>query len=169
MCLAQLSERRSHRDNSERAPLNRTLPVSQGMERAVRRSGTIRLLTALIATFLLSAPAVAQIKLPVKPKPSIRLWCVLTAMSLTAAAADIHYSLASRRTGGFETDPIVKPFDALPAPAYRALGLSAVAALDLGCLKLKQSPHVWVRRFWWVPEVIQIWGNSRGAKVSATE
>ncbi|HTT18066.1 MAG TPA: hypothetical protein VMG82_03920, partial [Candidatus Sulfotelmatobacter sp.] len=111
----------------------------------------------------------AQIKLPVKPKPSIRLWCVLTAMSLAASAADIHYSIASRRTGGLETDPVVKPFESLPAPAYRALGLSAAAALDLGCLKLKRSPHVWARRLWWVPQVIQIWGNARGAKISATE
>jgi len=167
--LAQLPQRSKKTGNSEWAELQQRLPLTKKTEFAAGGSFFTRMLAVVVAALLLSLPVAAQIKLPVKPKPSIRLWCVLTAMSLAASAADIHYSIASRRTGGLETDPVVKPFESLPAPAYRALGLSAAAALDLGCLKLKRSPHVWARRLWWVPQVIQIWGNARGAKISATE
>lgn len=169
MFLAESSKRSRQTDNSGPGLLKRKLSLTCKIELAGRRFCITRMFVAVVATLFLSLPAAAQIKLPVNPKPSIRLWCVLTGLSIAASAADIHYTLALRRTGGYETDPIMKPFFRLPAPAYTALGLSATAAMDLGCLKLKRSPHVWIRRFWWAPQVIQIWANARGAKFSATE
>lgn len=137
--------------------------------RFARRHDIIRAVVVATLTLILSAPATAQFKPLEKLKPKKRVWCVLTAMSLAAAATDIHNTIQSKNDGViWESDPLIRPFNNLPDPAYATLGMTATGGLDFVCLKMQSSRHVWIQKIWWVPQVVQIglsiWGANGSAK-----
>lgn len=96
-----------------------------------------------------------------------RIWKVLTVASLSAAAADVHFTIHVLHDGGYETDPLARPVTNLPTPAYATLSMMGAAGVDWFGLKLQGSRHPWVRRVWWVPQVVQIQGNMLGARASS--
>ena len=92
-----------------------------------------------------------------------RLWAALMAASLGSAAADVHCTIQILHEGGYETDPLARPLTNLPTPAYATLSMMGAAGVDWLGLKLQSSHHVWIRRFWWVPQALQIQSNIVGA------
>lgn len=97
-----------------------------------------------------------------------RVWKVLTVASMGAAAADIHNTIHSLHLhdGAYEADPLARPLTNLPAPAYATLGMMGAAGVDWLGLKLQGSRHAWMRRCWWLPQVLQISGNIVGVTTS---
>lgn len=88
-------------------------------EPTARRQGIIRVVAAAMLISIFSLPASAQIKRKEKFKPKKRICFVLTSMSLAAAATAIHNSIQARADGATgESDPFIRPFRNLPAPAY---------------------------------------------------
>jgi len=96
-----------------------------------------------------------------------RVWAVLTTASLGAAAADVHCTLQILHEGGYETDPLARPFTNLPAPAYATAAMLGAAGIDWIGLRMQSSRHLWIRRLWWAPQVAQIQFNIVGAAYSA--
>jgi hypothetical protein len=96
-----------------------------------------------------------------------RVWAALTTASLGAAAADVYCTTQILREGGYETDPLARPFTNLPTPAYAAVSMAGAAGVDWLGLRMQRSRHLWIRRFWWAPQIAQIQFNIVGAAYSA--
>jgi len=121
----------------------------------------------IIVFCILLFPWPASADSHVRKSAERRVWKVLTVASLGAAAADVHFTIHNLNNGGYEKDPLARPFTNLPTPAYATFSMLGAAAADWFGWKLQRSRHPWVRRFWWVPQVVQIQGNVRGAITSS--
>jgi hypothetical protein len=62
--------------------------------------------------------------------------------------------------GGYEHDPLTRPFMKLPAPAYYAGGIALATGVNWMASKMEHSRR-W-RRIWWLPQACSIAGNLWG-------
>jgi hypothetical protein len=103
-------------------------------------------------------------------------WIVLTAASFVGAGFDMAETLQTCKifkkrdwntVESCEGERIMRPFVAMPAPAYIATGLASVAALSYLSYRMQRSHH-WYRKIWWVPQSVQIKYSVRGGISQAT-
>jgi hypothetical protein len=113
-------------------------------------------------------------ELPEKPEPIFQKhrpvdWLTLTAIGQAAALADATNTLRLRHAdpGWVENDPLARPFVRLPAPAYLTFAVAFTSMISIASLKMHNSSNRWERRFWWVPEAIQIGLNTECAAHTA--
>jgi hypothetical protein len=105
-----------------------------------------------------------------KPKPPLRQFLALSAMTYAAAGLDMQttytrvqidrtcplcYSHPFR-----EYDPFAKPFIHLPSPAYYAAGFAVATGVNFLGWKMSRSKR-W-RRVWFIPQSLSIGGNCWG-------
>jgi len=115
-----------------------------------------------------SAPQVHPLNAnPLAPAPKSPVhfrktqFVILSAAVYGAALADMHESQGLHASQGwYETDPLAKPFDGLPAPAYYASGLAAATGLNWVCWKMAHSRR-W-HRLAPIPQLLAISGNAWG-------
>jgi hypothetical protein len=113
-------------------------------------------------------------ELPEKPEPIFEkhrpiAWLTLTAIGQAAALADATNTLRLRHQvpGWVEYDPLARPFVRLPAPAYLTVAVAFTGIISVASLKMHNSSNKWERRFWWVPQAIQIGLNTECAARTA--
>ena len=95
---------------------------------------------------------------PERPKSSKRLWLGLVIMGQLAAAGDVTSTTLILRRGGVESDPTARPFTGLPRPAYVLSSVAIGGAVSALGLKMQESQRF--HRVWWVPQALQIVGNT---------
>ena len=112
--------------------------------------------------------------LPEKPEPIFEkhrpaAWLMLTAVGQAAALADATNTLRLRQRvpDWIEHDPLARPFVGLPAPAYLTEAVAFTGVISVASLKMHNSSNKWERRFWWVPQAIQIVINAECAAHTA--
>lgn len=96
-------------------------------------------------------------------------WLILSISGHAAAALDAEETILNVKGPcpcGRESNPLARPFVALPGPAYRATSQVLVLGTDWLSWKMKHSQHRWMRRTWWVPQAAQIVANLQGAAYS---
>lgn len=99
--------------------------------------------------------------LPEQPKPHKRLWMGLTIMGQLAAGADVGSTITMLKAGGWEEDPLARPFTNLPKPGYALTSAALAGAVSILGARMQQSRRF--HRVWWVPQALQIIGNSAAA------
>ena len=106
----------------------------------------------------LLAPPITNIHPLIKPVPRVReishrdiqLWRGLTFMQHSAAVFDAWSTRQSLTNGGYERDPLMRPF-AGNASIYAVTQITPTG-LDFLSRRMLRSNNNVVRRFWWVPQ-----------------
>jgi hypothetical protein len=113
--------------------------------------------------------------LPDKPKPTEKKhfptdWLALTLVGQASALADCDATLHLRHNYPhfIEYDPLARPFVYLPAPAYVATTVALGSVLNAASFKMNRASNTWIRRFWWVPQTIQIGLSTNSAVYTAS-
>jgi hypothetical protein len=82
---------------------------------------------------------------------------VLSAGVYGFAMLDMHETVS---VGGYEDNPLARPFVKLPRPAYYATGMALATSVNWMASKMKQSKR-W-RKIWWLPQACSIAANLWG-------
>lgn len=94
---------------------------------------------------------------------SKREWGEALAGQGAALADELTTERILHSPGGYEADPLAKPFTKLPEPAYIAAGQAATAGLTAVAHELKHSKHKLLRVIGDVAQDIQIGVNAGNA------
>jgi hypothetical protein len=117
---------------------------------------------SLAVILLFAIPCFSQ-ALPEAPKPKIdKKWLALSVAGHAAAAWDTEETIGHKPFLR-EYDPLARPIVNLPNPAYRTTTQALVLGVDFLSLKMKHSRHVWMKKTWWIPQVVLVGGNLQGA------
>ena len=81
-----------------------------------------------------------------------RDWLALTIAQHSAATFDAWTTRKAISAGAYETDPLLRPFSR-NASVYAAIQISPLL-LDYVSKRMMTSRHGWMRRTWWLPQVV---------------
>jgi hypothetical protein len=106
----------------------------------------------VVATRVTPLPPGKTRRLP--PASSKRVWMALSIAQHSAAGFDAWTTRRRLKSGRYhETNPLLKPFagnDSL----YAVMQVTPTV-LDYVGNRMRNSEHTWMRRLWWVPQVVQ--------------
>jgi hypothetical protein len=98
-----------------------------------------------------------RLREPNKQFRNRRPFFILSAGVYGLAMLDMHETVS---VGGYEQDPLTRPFVKLPAPAYYAGGIALATGVNWMAAKMERSRR-W-RRIWWLPQACSMAGNLWG-------
>lgn len=83
---------------------------------------------------------------------------VLTLAAIHAVSAGLDYqqTIHNISTGGFERDPLAKPFVHSGPGLMAAGGVVEVSATMYVANWMRHNEHPWIRKVWWVPQGVAI-------------
>jgi hypothetical protein len=113
----------------------------------------------------LTAPLRIRKNSDAKPLSAVRFqkkqFLILSAAVYGASLADMHQTLKERKNSWwYETDPLARPLDRLPAAAYYATGLALATSLNWISWKMGHS-RKW-HKLSAIPQLLAIGGNAYG-------
>jgi hypothetical protein len=128
--------------------------------------------TANLSSLAQPIMAVATPRLPEKPQPTVkqrRTWWALTIAQHGAATFDAWSTRKALSSGnGYERNPLMRPF-AGSAAIYPVIQVLPVG-LDYASQKMMRSRHGFLRKTWWVPQMVAtagfIWAGARNLNVA---
>jgi hypothetical protein len=114
------------------------------------------------ALLMLGLSAAAQ-SLPDKPVPlHSRAWSLLMTVDESIAVYDARETEHCLDAGTcHEADPLAKPFTGnIPHRYLPALAMSEADTVAILGYRMQTSRHGWVRKVWWMPQVVDILGHA---------
>ena len=115
-----------------------------------------RLLLVLLFAVM---PATAQVTAP-KPWKD-KAWLTLAIASQATTTWDVEQTLAKKRLGWREDNPLLRPVVNGPDWGYRTFAQAEAAGASWLGWRMKRS-RKWYRRIWWLPQGMQIGGAVTG-------
>ena len=121
---------------------------------------------SLVLILLLAAiPAEAQVVAP-KPKPwKDKAWLTLAVASQGMTTWDVEQTLAKKRAGWREDNPLIRPIVNGPDWGYRTFAQTETVGASWLGWKMKRSKR-WYRHIWWLPQGLQLGGAIYGISSS---
>ena len=105
----------------------------------------------------LLSPGPDRLREPNRDFRNRRPFLLLSAGVYGLAVLDMHETIS---VGGYEHDPLTRPFVKLKAPAYYAGGIALATGVNWMAAKMERSRR-W-RRIWWLPQACSMAGNLWG-------
>ena len=105
----------------------------------------------------LFSPGSDRLREPNRDLRNRRPFLLLSAGVYGLAILDMHETVS---VGGYEHDPLTRPFVKLTPPAYYAGGIALATGVNWMAAKMERSRR-W-RRIWWLPQACSMAGNLWG-------
>jgi hypothetical protein len=105
----------------------------------------------------LLSPGSDRLREPNRDLRNRRPFLLLSAGVYGLAILDMHETVS---VGGYEHDPLTRPFVKLTPPAYYAGGIALATGVNWMAAKMERSRR-W-RRIWWLPQACSMAGNLWG-------
>ena len=96
-------------------------------------------------------------------KPSKKAEIILFTADTLLAVGDVSTTIiVLKQPGGYERNPLARPFTNLPRPAYVASSLAMITSLNYISHRMHHSQNKFLRKTWWVLPVAAAIGNAYG-------